>query len=517
MKMQPSTSRSVVLPEVITQVETILNALEQIEHAQREVLSNVHPENLQSARNLIHYMALRAFDLRQLQEQLTTLGVSSIAHAEGYTLKTIQNVLKILRLLHKEYSDYRFTTLQAPFDYYQSRRQLIKNTDALFGPRNEGGSHTRIMVTMPVSATTDYPLLVSLLREGMDLIRINTSHDQPDQWEAMIQNIRRAEQETGKRCSIYIDLSGPKLRTLSPTLLLTDETRVKQSGSLRVFRGDCIAVIHPDQQVSDLYLPQDVVLAVPVSLPEIFDDVEIGHPIFFDDGKIGAHIIERSPTYFLAKIFQAATEGSSLSAEKGVNLPETQLTCSALTEADYATLPFIAQYADIVGYSFVRKPADVEALQAKLRQLGREDIGITLKIETKEAFDNLPSLLLTAMRNPKVGVMIARGDLAVEVGFERNAEVQEEILWICEAAHVPGIWATQVLERMAKKGLATRSEITDAAMASRAECVMLNKGPHIVEAVQTLENILQRMERHQHKRWGSLRPLSVAKRFVKSS
>ena len=109
--------------------------------------------------------------------------------------------------------------------------------------------------------------------------------------------------------------------------------------------------------------------------------------------------------------------------------------------------------------------------------------------------------------------MIARGDLAVECGCERLAEVQEEILWICEAAHVPVIWATQVLETLAKHGLPSRAEITDAAMGDRAECVMLNKGPHIVEAVRVLDDILSRMEAHQSKKRAMLRSLRLATDF----
>jgi pyruvate kinase len=114
------------------------------------------------------------------------------------------------------------------------------------------------------------------------------------------------------------------------------------------------------------------------------------------------------------------------------------------------------------------------------------------------------------MRSPAVGVMIARGDLAVECGFERLAEVQEEILWVCEAAHVPVVWATQVLEGLAKTGRPSRAEITDAAMGERAECVMLNKGPHVVGAVRTLDDILRRMQEHTRKKRAMLRPLRVA-------
>jgi pyruvate kinase len=130
-----------------------------------------------------------------------------------------------------------------------------------------------------------------------------------------------------------------------------------------------------------------------------------------------------------------------------------------------------------------------------------------LKVETKRGFEHLPELLRAAMAAPAAGVMIARGDLAVECGYERMAELQEEMLWACEAAHVPVVWATQVLETLAKTGIPSRAEITDAAMSGRAECVMLNKGPHILDAMRTLNDILRRMQAHQSKKRPLLRAL----------
>jgi pyruvate kinase len=103
--------------------------------------------------------------------------------------------------------------------------------------------------------------------------------------------------------------------------------------------------------------------------------------------------------------------------------------------------------------------------------------------------------------------MIARGDLAAEIGFERLAEMQEEILWICEAAGVPSIWATQVLEDLVKTGIPSRGEMTDAAMSSRAECVMLNKGPAVAQAVEVLDSLLTRMDAHVFKKTPTLRAL----------
>jgi pyruvate kinase len=124
----------------------------------------------------------------------------------------------------------------------------------------------------------------------------------------------------------------------------------------------------------------------------------------------------------------------------------------------------------------------VRELRSLLVSVEDKQPAIVLKIETHRGFDNLPVMLLEAMESPGCAVMIARGDLAVECAFERMAEVQEEILWLCEAAHVPVAWATQVLETLAKQGVPSRAEVTDAAMSHRAECVMLNKGPYIVQA-----------------------------------
>ena len=131
-----------------------------------------------------------------------------------------------------------------------------------------------------------------------------------------------------------------------------------------------------------------------------------------------------------------------------------------------------------------------------------------LKIERKAAMDRLPDLLLTLLQRPSAALMVARGDLAVEVGFDWLAELQEEILWFGAAAHTPVILATQVLESLAKQGAPTRAEVTDAAWASRAECVMLNKGPFIADALRFLDGLLTRMEVRRERRTPMLRQLS---------
>jgi pyruvate kinase len=246
------------------------------------------------------------------------------------------------------------------------------------------------------------------------------------------------------------------------------------------------------------------------TIPEVFDDVNPGEPIWFDDGKIGGVIEQVEADHVVVRISHAPLNGAKLRPDKGINLPDSNLRLSAMTAKDIEALAFVAKHADVVELSFASTARDVELLQEHLTRLGGRQPGIVLKIETRRGFENLPEMLLTAMRWPCCGVMIARGDLAVECGFERLAEVQEEILWICEAAHIPVIWATQVLETLAKTGMPSRAEVTDAAMGHRAECVMLNKGPHIVSAVRTLDDILRRMQAHQTKKRAMLRELHLA-------
>ena len=257
---------------------------------------------------------------------------------------------------------------------------------------------------------------------------------------------------------------------------------------------------------------------VSVPLPNLYEDLKPGEPILFDDGKIEGTIESVTSAEIKVKITFAKPDGSKLKAEKGINLPISDLSISGLTKKDKKDLKFVAKHADVINMSFVNTAKDVDELLDLLKVLDApENIGIILKIETQKAVINLPEILITAMKHYPVGVMIARGDLAVECGWRHLAEVQEEILRICEAAHVPNVWATQVLENVAKTGRPSRAEITDAAMAQRAECVMLNKGPFILEAISILEDILQSMQFHQEKKAPMLPKLKFPENFNLSS
>ena len=284
--------------------------------------------------------------------------------------------------------------------------------------------------------------------------------------------------------------------------------------SISLTPGDILQVVQGDALGKAAERNSDAQVVVPstvsCTLPEIFRDVKSGERIFFDDGIIEGIIQEVQDSSFQVKIVAVAGGSAKLKGEKGINLPDTDLHLPALTEKDLQDLEFIAQYGDMVALSFVQCPEDILQLISQINRHRAHQLGIILKIETQRAFSHLPSLLMTAMQHPYIAVMIARGDLGVEVGFERMSEVQEEILWLCEAAHVPVIWATQVLESLAKGGLPSRAEVTDAAMGIRAECVMLNKGPYINQTLKFLCGILTRMQTHQEKRMATLRKLHVS-------
>jgi len=248
------------------------------------------------------------------------------------------------------------------------------------------------------------------------------------------------------------------------------------------------------------------------TLPEILENIKKDEPVFFDDGKIEGIIEEVYENELLINILHARNNGSKLKADKGINLPKSDLKVSGLTVKDKKDLEFVALNADTVNFSFVNDENDVQKLMDELSKY-EQSLGIILKIETQKGFRNLPRILLRAMQTYPIGVMIARGDLAIETGWKNFASIQEEILRICEAAHIPDVWATQVLDNLAKKGVPTRSEITDAAMAQRAECVMLNKGLYIDLAVKMLDKILRRMQRFQKKRETMLPKLADAEKL----
>jgi pyruvate kinase len=576
-----------------------------------------------SAVNLAHYLALRQFDLRDLQLRLAQVGLSSLGRAESAVLPNLDAVLDILHRATDK--NYQYTGKNSGEYGPQRAQQLLEqHTIELFGSYFEK-SKAHVMVTLAPEAAWDYELVITLLNKGMTCARINCAHDNPIIWQSMIRNIRRAEVESNRSCRILMDLAGPKIRTgeieLGPAI---QHIRIKRDAYGQCLKPGKILLcnaeypdVKPEKSTADLFriaipakhfrtltpgqylvltdarnktrkfliqqalsateflatttescylqsgcevrlyseastkapalakfnlgsfqgAPKQILLykndfllltaADQLGAPASYDDqqilrkpaqitctlataikrLKIGDPVWIDDGKLGAVVENILEQGVLLRVIRARAEGVTISSDKGINFPETTLALPPLSEKDLEDLDFICAHADLVGFSFVQTLADMDCLIAELAKRGATDLPIIAKIETNPAVKNLPDIILGALGRHSLGIMIARGDLAVELGSARLAEIQEELLWLCEAAHVPVIWATQVLESIAKKGVKSRPEFTDAAMAVRADCVMLNKGPYIIDALEALINVMIRMQEHQHKKFPRLRAL----------
>jgi pyruvate kinase len=443
---------------------------------------------LPSAVNLAHYIALRRRDLRELQEALMPLGLSSLGRCEARVLANLDSVIASLARIAD--ADEPRVDHPRPATFYRGNRLLRRQTEAALGPTPRG-REVRIMVTLPDEAR-EYGFVRELVGRGADVVRINCAHDRADDWTDMVENVRRATRATGRACRVLFDLEGPRARTgrvASPAR----EVRVAVGDAVRLIAGP------PERSPG---LPQ-----IESSLPEAIGQLEIGHQVCVDEGRIRMVCEEPGASSALLRVTRVESKGR-IKPNKGLNFPDTLLRLDPLTGKDIRDLEAVGRLADIVGYSFVQSAEDVAHLQQVLWRVAPDRrLAIAAKIETASAVRNLPEIIVQGAGSQPLAVMIARGDLAVEIGFGRLAEIQEEILWLCEAAHVPVIWATHVLDTFVHKGSHSRAEMTDAAMAERAECVMLNKGPYVVEAVAVLDDVLGRMEAHQSKKTSRLRAL----------
>jgi len=603
------------IQRISAQLESIRERACALEASYADDLAAVHPRYQASARNLIHYLALRQEDIRELQECLTSLGLSSLGRSERNVLASLDSVRSALRSISTG------VALEPPGEATALDLRspaADANKQAILGDVPEDRD-VSIMVTLPREAGDNDSLVAEMIAAGMNVARINCAHDDEQAWRAMIANVRKASRAAGTSCRIVMDLAGPKLRTgnLRPgprvfhirprrdplgqivaprhvrfipddvvwsgtkTAIVPvprecieqahvgDEIRfrdtrrkkrrfeviekddkglvleiykgayVKTGMRLQLMRaadgealtyrvGELPAIEQPillrpgDTLILDRHpIPgapavedSDGNIIEPAHIscrqPDVFDYVVAGCRVSLNDGKISGVVESVNEDQLEIVVTKAKPTGSRLRADRGINFPDSDIRLPGLTSTDRENLAFAVRHADAISLSFVRRPADIVALQEAMQELGDKPCGLFIKIETKKGFKNIPRLLLTAMRRYPAAVMIARGDLAVEAGWARLAELQEEILWICEAAQVPVVWATQVLERTAKRGQPSRAEISDAALSQRADCVMLNKGPHIIAAIRMLDNILRRMQGHQYKKTPRLRKLSFS-------
>lgn len=450
--------------------------------------------------NLCYYLALRSIDIRPLQEKLVLLGLSTLGRAEAHILESIDAIIASLeRIVGKENP----INYPEPVDFTEEYEQLSHNTKEIFGSKSESG-RAGIIVTL----SSDYSQkdISKLISNGMDIARINCGHDSPEIWKDMVKMVQKGAQEHGKNCRIFFDLGGPKIRI--QWLLLSSNQQKINVGDNYLLTGDPEIVISPEYHFQ-----------VGISVPEILDAVEIGEPILIDDGSIAGEVIDRNDHGLIVKVTRVTkSKGVRLKTEKGINFPKTDIDLPIITQKDKSDLEVIIDDADIIGVSFVKSVEDVQYAMDIIQNANtrEKNIPIVAKIETNNGVRRLPDIILSIPDDQPFGVMIARGDLAVETGFMRLGELQQEILWICQAANIPVIWATQILENLTKTGTPTRSEITDVTDgAARADSVMLNKGDYINDAVIFLSELLEISSENTYKKTPRLRALNIAKRMIK--
>jgi len=336
---------------------------------------------------------------------------------------------------------------------------------------------TKIVATVGPACDT-YEKLLDLVKAGVNVFRLNFSHGAHDDKKKIIEHIRNINLTEPYNISILGDLQGPKLRVGDI-----------KDGSLTIAPGDILTFTSREKVVGT----KDKIY---VSYPNLHHDVEVGNKILIDDGKLEVVVVNVSPE---GDVKVAVTYGGVLLPKKGVNLPDTKISLPALTEKDIADLEFIIeQKLDWVALSFVRKVEDIIDLKRRLAEQ-KSQSKVIAKIEMPSAMEDLRNIILESD-----GVMVARGDLGVELPVEKVPMAQREIIRKCIHRAKPVIVATQMMESMIDRVKPNRSEITDVANAvlEGADAVMLSAetatGQHPSLVVETMRKIIMEVERTEY-------------------
>ncbi len=332
---------------------------------------------------------------------------------------------------------------------------------------------TKIVCTIG-PASDSYKKIEKLIQGGMDVARLNFSHGSYEKHHQIIENIRQASLKTNEPVAILQDLGGPKIRIGK----IEKEPILLKEGSSFILTN---REVPGDEQ------------GVSVTFPSLPQKVKKGDCIFLADGTIELKVKELTLTDIICRIVR----GGKLTSRKGINIPNISTDIPSLTEKDYQDILFgIKNKVDFIGLSFTRNAEDVLRARKFLKKNGAEDISLIAKIEKKEAIDNLKEII-----EASDGIMIARGDLGVEIPLENVPLVQKDIIKRCNFVGKPVITATQMLMSMVNLPRPTRAEVTDVANAilDGTDAVMLSEetaiGNYPLEAVKTMNKIALRVEK----------------------
>jgi pyruvate kinase len=353
---------------------------------------------------------------------------------------------------------------------------------------------TKIVATVGPACDT-YEKLLELVRAGVNVFRLNFSHGTHEDKARIIEHIRKINSTEPYNIAILGDLQGPKLRVGEI-----------ENNALEVKEGDVLTFTN-EKVVGNLE-------KIYVSYPNLAGDVKIGNTIMIDDGKLEVVVKEISKE---GDVKVQVKMGGILSSKKGINLPDTKISLPALTEKDLADLEFIIdQQLEWVALSFVRSVKDIVIIKSKLEEK-KSKTKVIAKIEKPEALTNIREIILESD-----GIMIARGDLGVELPVEKVPLIQKQIIRKCLHRAKPVIVATQMMESMMERSKPNRSESTDVANAviEGADAVMLSgetaTGAHPELVVQTMKKIILEVERNEYRynREEDLKPLPHSPTFL---
>jgi pyruvate kinase len=337
---------------------------------------------------------------------------------------------------------------------------------------------TKIVATVGPACDT-YEKLLELVRAGVNIFRLNFSHGTHEDKARIIEHIRKINKSEPYNIAILGDLQGPKLRVGEI-----------ENGALEIKPGEILTFTSKEKVVGTKE-------KIYVSYPNLHEDVEVGNTIMIDDGKLEVKVVEITAA---GEVKVQVTYGGTLLPKKGVNLPDTKISLPALTEKDLIDLEFmIAQQVDWIALSFVRKSEDIIDLKKRLRDK-KSKCKVIAKIEMPSALTDLRNIILESD-----GVMVARGDLGVELPVEKVPLAQREIIRKCIHRAKPVIVATQMMESMIDRVKPNRSEITDVANAvlEGADAVMLSgetaTGKHPALVVETMRRIILEVEKTEYR------------------
>lgn len=366
---------------------------------------------------------------------------------------------------------------------------IDKNTPFM---RKDGSQNTKIVATVG-PACSAYEQLLDLVKAGVDVFRLNFSHGSHADHLKVIEHIQHINGKYNTHISTLADLQGPKLRV----------GKIKDN-ALPLATGDVITLVN--------YECEGTMEHIYMSYDQFAEDCEPGERIMMDDGKLVFEVLETNKK---DKVRLITLYGGVLSSNKGVNLPDTNIKQPSLTEKDLEDLDFIlTQPVNWIALSFVRKAEDVEDLRQRVEAKGHP-AKIISKIEKPEAIKNIREIIKASN-----GVMVARGDLGVEMPIERLPITQKEIVLMCMQYARPVIVATQMMDSMITNPSPTRAEVTDVANAvlDGADAVMLSgetaMGKHPTLVVQAMTRIIHEAEQHYWPQIETKRPRAVEKSRV---